>query len=111
MGQGQNLLTCTDANCVGETLPRRARSTRTFANDPLKAGQSGEVVCKEEGHVAATNDQTELHVAIKRVSGEVRAGDEGDLVVGDRRLGMQAGMAGVVIGKQSRWPGVHRDSS
>jgi IS30 family transposase len=36
---GQNLLSWANANGVGETNFDRARTTRTFANHPLKSGQ------------------------------------------------------------------------
>jgi hypothetical protein len=35
---GQNLLSWANANGVGETNLDRARTTRTFANHPLKSG-------------------------------------------------------------------------
>jgi hypothetical protein len=37
---GQNLLSWANANGVGETNLDRARTTRTFANHPLKSGLS-----------------------------------------------------------------------
>ncbi len=40
MEPGQNLLSWANANGVGETSFDRARTTRKFANHPLKSGQS-----------------------------------------------------------------------
>ena len=40
MEPGQNLLSWANANGVGETNFDRARTTRTFANHPLKSGQN-----------------------------------------------------------------------